>query len=236
MSSLDINHGNKPFLSLVETTALRYRGEGRYVHGFVRGKLLHDPVYREILYMSILPEQGKIVDLGCGRGILLALLTTMWRQSQTTSKQLVFQGFELRKKDTRIANQALGMDATIFNVDIRSGALPECQVVISIDVLMYMQKEEQETLLQEVFRVLQPNGILIIREADAGSGLPFLMTWLAERFCAFARGHWRQRYGYRSQQEWRGLLGQSGFSVETSPMSQGTPFANILFIARRGLM
>lgn len=225
---------NKEYFSLVEATAWRYRSEGRFVHGFVRGKLLHDPVYRKILDMNILPVQGKIVDLGCGRGILLALLTTARHLSSCIAPQLAFQGIELRAKDARIARDTLGIDAEIVNADLRSQILPDCQALILLDVLMYMDKKEQEALLRGVARSLQPDGVLIIREADFGSGLLFLTTWLAERICAFTRGHWRQRYGYRSQQDWKSLLEQLGFSVETAPMSQGTPFANILFVARFG--
>ena len=225
---------NKDYAALVEKTALRFSSSGRFVQGFVRGKLLHDPVYREVLQMDVLPVQGKIVDLGCGRGILLALLTTLQHSNSALNTRLEYQGFELSENAARIAQNTLGMDATIVNADIRSKDLPDCQAVLLLDVLMYMRNEDQEALLQEVARVLQSNGVLIIREADAGSGFAFAITWLAERFCAFARGHWRQRYGYRSKQEWNRVLEQLGFKVDMAPMSQGTPFANVLFIARPG--
>jgi SAM-dependent methyltransferase len=225
---------NKDYAVLVEKTALRFSSSGRFEQGFVRGKLLHDPVYREILDRNILPNQGKILDLGCGRGILLALLTTLRHSNSALDSQLEYQGFELSEKTAQIARNTLGMDADIVNADVRSKDLPDCQAVLLLDVLMYMPNEDQEALLQKLSRVLQPNGVLIVREADAGSGLPFVITWLAERVCALARGHWRQRYGYRSKQEWNRLLEQLGFKVEMSPMSQGTPFANVLFVARQG--
>lgn len=225
---------NKHYAALVEKTALRFSSSGRFVQGFVRGKLLHDPVYREILDRDILPTQGKILDLGCGRGILLALLTTLRHSNSAVNTQLEYQGFELSEKAARIAQNSLGMDADIVNGDIRTQLLPDCQAVLLLDVLMYMRAEEQEDVLQKVCRALQPSGVLIIREADAGSGVPFAITWLAERFCAFARGHWRQHYGYRSKQEWNRVLEQLGFKVDMAPMSQGTPFANVLFIARPG--
>ena len=33
--------------------------------------------------------------------------------------------------------------------------------------------------------------------------------------------------------EWNALLSESGFAIETLPMSEGTPFANMLWVARR---
>jgi predicted TPR repeat methyltransferase len=230
--SLKLNADNK-FLSLVETTAWRYRQQGRFVRGFVRGKLLHDPVYRAILRLNILPFEGKIVDLGCGRGILLALLTTLRHVNSSTTRPLTFQGIELRAEDADVAQQALGIDATITHADIRTATLSACQAVILLDVLLYLCKQEQEALLIRIAQVLPPDGLLIIREADADADWRYWITRSAERFCALARGHWRQQYCYRSQQEWIHLLEQLGFTLETYPMSEGTPFANVLFVARR---
>jgi len=35
----------------------------------------------------------------------------------------------------------------------------------------------------------------------------------------------------RTVAEWQALLGQLGFTVQAVPMSQGTPFANVLLVA-----
>lgn len=221
------------FLTLAETTAWRYRCCGRFVHGFVRGKLRHDPLYRAILELDILPKQGKIVDLGCGRGILLALLTTKRHLDTRQTTPLDIMGIELRPKDAHIARLTLGHDAHIVNADICTTLLPACQAALLLDVLLYMDTASQEATLQKIAQALPPQGILIIREADASAGLRYWLTKLGERGCALARGHWRQRYYYRSRQDWLRLLQSLGFHVETHPMSQGTPFANVLFVARR---
>ncbi|MGA1858525.1 hypothetical protein VH569_21255, partial [Azospirillum sp. 11R-A] len=44
---------------------------------------------------------------------------------------------------------------------------------------------------------------------------------------------WRQPLTYRPAAEWSELLSSLGFATEALPMSQGTPFANTLFIARQ---
>ncbi|MEQ1636356.1 MAG: class I SAM-dependent methyltransferase [Methylococcales bacterium] len=223
----------KQYTELVETAARRYWDFGRFVHGFARGKLLHDPVYRAILELNVLPEQGKILDLGCGRGILLALLTTRRQLNKDISPDLVFKGIELRSKDAQIAQVVLGAGADIVNADIRSVVIADCQLVILLDVLLYMREPEQKQVLQRIADALPANGTLIMREADASASLRYLMTWGGERFCALSRGHWLQSYHYRSQHAWVSLLEQLGFTVTTYPMSEGTPFANVLFVAKR---
>ncbi|HUL11850.1 MAG TPA: methyltransferase domain-containing protein [Methylococcaceae bacterium] len=225
------------FCLLAEATAWRYRAAGRFVYGFVLGKLRHDPVYRTLLARTIVPPDGLILDLGCGRGILLALLATartlgMMPGGSGGTRPCLY-GVELRAADADVARAALGGEAEILRGDVRTAALPPCQVAILLDVLLYLERVEQDAVLARVVTVLAPGGLLIVREADAGGGWRFIATRLAERLCALARGHWQQKYCYRSAAEWRDKLESLGFVVDTQPMSEGTPFANILFIARR---
>jgi trans-aconitate methyltransferase len=62
--------------ALIEATAWRYLDAGIATWEFVRGKLHRDPVYLALLASGELPRRGRLVDLGCGHGIALALLAT----------------------------------------------------------------------------------------------------------------------------------------------------------------
>jgi hypothetical protein len=48
----------------------------------------------------------------------------------------------------------------------------------------------------------------------------------------FVRGHRLARLYCRTLDDWQALLRALGFAVEAIPMHQGTPFANILLVAR----
>jgi len=222
-----------PFDCLVENTARRYRAAGRFTTGFVRGKLCHDPVYAYLISNPAwIPRTGPLLDLGCGRGILMTLLSEAGKLALIPSMEMPLCGIDLRPNDAAAAKLALGREAEIAVADVRAATLPACEAVVLLDLLLYLTAEEQEVLLRRVADTLPGGGVLIMREADAGAGLRFRATRTAERLCALARGHFRQRYHYRSEAEWRSLLETLGFSVETVPMSEGTPFANVLFIAR----
>lgn len=220
------------FIALVERTAARYLPFGRFTHGFARGKLLHDPVFKALWQLQCLPQQGQIVDIGCGRGLLFALLTTAG-QLQPHSKDLRLTGIELRRKDAQLAQAVLGVDADIQHADACTVTLPACQAVVLLDVLLYNAAAEQTMLLARIAEALTPNGVLIMREANAGAGWRYFATWLSERFCALARGHWQQQYTYRNEAAWTALLQQHGFTLHKYPMSEGTPFANVLFVAHK---
>jgi hypothetical protein len=47
-----------------------------------------------------------------------------------------------------------------------------------------------------------------------------------------ARAYRGARLNFRSVAEWRELLERSGFRCEAQPLSEGTPFANVLLVAR----
>ncbi|MEO8343831.1 MAG: methyltransferase domain-containing protein [Gallionella sp.] len=228
------------FNSIVDAATLPYARTSRFAYHFVRSKLRHDPVYRAILKKGLLPNEGRLIDLGCGLGILSALLSEACNQHQMgnldespPTQNLKFHGVELLGWKVAAARQALGDRATIQQGDIRTFEFPDCSAVILLDVLLYLNAAEQQQILQRIARTLQPGGILLLREADAAGGLRHYITNLAEHNCCLWRGQGWPALHYRSKAEWITLLEESGFSVESLPMSQGTPFANILFRATR---
>lgn len=230
------------FNSIIDAATLPYARAGRYVYHFVRGKLRYDPVYRSILKNGLLPNEGRLIDLGCGLGILPALLAEARNRHQAGNwdpdwpippQNLELHGVELLEQKVETAKQALGDKAAIFHGDIRNFELPDCSAAILLDVLMYLNAAEQRQVLQMISRALQPGGILLLREGNAAGGLRHYVTSLAEHICCVWRGRGWQALHYRSITEWISLLEESGFSVDSLPMNQGTPFSNVLFRATR---
>jgi uncharacterized protein (DUF2062 family)/trans-aconitate methyltransferase len=227
--------------SLVDETSRCYIDSGIFAWEFVRGKLRHDPLYFTLLARGGLPPAGRLLDLGCGRGILLALLAGAREQAARgvypegwpiPPAGLRLHGIEGRPKIARAASLALGERATIEVGDLRECPLPPSEAVFLLDVLHYMEAAEQERLLDRAVAALSAGGCLFVREADATAGAAFGRTRAAERLCAWARGHFRQRFHFRSAAEWQRLLEERGFAVTLVPMSDGTPYANVLLEGR----
>jgi SAM-dependent methyltransferase len=206
----------------VEAAAGRYAGSGRFHQGFVRGKLRGDPVYGTLVHGGFLPESGTLVDLGCGRGILLAAL-------HETGHALDLVGIEIGRA-ARVAERALGSAATILRADLRDAAIPPCDAATLVDVLHYLAPPAQAALVSRVSRALRPGGVLVIREADAAAGPRFLAVRVAERVRTVLRGAPFQILRYRTADEWGALLCGAGLSVSTRPMGEGTPFSNVLLV------
>jgi SAM-dependent methyltransferase len=223
-----------PFALLSQVVAWRYRPAGRFAQGFVRGKLRHDPVYRYLFEAGLPQGDGAVLDLGCGRGIALAVLATasvLGLSGEVRAAASRRVGIERRETHAEAARAALDADAEILTGDVLTVAFPRARLILLIDVLLYLTAAEQDCLLERSAAALTPGGRLIVREADAAAGWRYRATMAAERSSAWRRGEWHQSYHYRRQEEWLRRLGELGLRVTSRPMSAGTPFANVLYLA-----
>jgi uncharacterized protein (DUF2062 family) len=230
-----------PFFDrLARAAADRYATTSMTAWEFARGKLRGDPLYRDVLLGGWLPSGGKLLDIGCGQGLMLALLAEAERfdraGTEPTGKRLPrfdrMGGVELRPHRARLARAALGPDAEILESDARTISAGACRVVLLFDVLHMMPPHDQDALLATAAGALEPGGVILVREADASAGWRFQAVRMGNRLTALTSGAWRQPLAFRTVGEWRECFSQHGLEVESAPASAGTPFANHLFRLR----
>jgi SAM-dependent methyltransferase len=224
---------------LFEAATRPYLAAGTHAWRFARGKLRYDPVYFSLLRHGLLPPHGTLLDLGCGQGLLLSLLSAakhqagVWPHDWPSPPRLALRGIDLSAARVTTARRALGAQAQLDRGDVRDLDFQRSSVIVLLDVLFYLGEAEQASVIEKAAAALEPGGLLLLREADAGAGLAFHATKWIERLACALRGGFRQRLHYRSAAQWMAQLAMHGLVVETLPMSDGTPFANILFVARK---
>jgi SAM-dependent methyltransferase len=226
---------------LLEAAARPYRSAGRFAYHFARGKLRGDPVYAAILSLGLLQGRSRVLDLGCGQGLLAAWLRAAeccyddgtWPNSWPAAPRSVSTlGIELMMSDVERARYALGPGAQVLQGDIRTMAFGTPDAVVIFDVLHYMPDATQHEILQRVRAALPDDGLLLLRVGDADGGFRFRYSQWTDKVMMKLRGHgWVQTH-CRSLSQWRVLLQKCGFASAALPMSMGTPFANVLLVAR----
>jgi SAM-dependent methyltransferase len=226
------------FLNLVRDASDRYVTASVTAWEFARSKLRGDPLYRATVCGTLLPSGGTLVDIGCGSGLTLAILAEA-RERQRTGRWPVswsppprfdrLIGIESRARPARVAQEALGADATIVHGDARTTGVEPCRAALLFDVLHMLRASEQDALLATVSAALEPGGVLLIREADAAGGWRFSLVRLGNGLKALALGHWRQRFHFRTAEQWLACFAARGLRARVRPMGAGTPFANVLF-------
>jgi SAM-dependent methyltransferase len=225
---------------LLDRACAPYAQAGRFAYHFARGKLRADPVFRAILELGLLRGRQRILDLGCGQGLLAAWLRAAahcyergtwpagWPPAPCPQS---VRGIELMAREVERARRALGPACEVLQADIRSAAFGSADAVVILDVLHYIPAQSQREVLQRVRAALTPGGLLLLRVGDADGSLRFRFTQWVDKLIMRARGHGPLAPHYRGIERWRELLRECGFDSRAEPMSHGTPFANMLLIA-----
>lgn len=227
--------------ALLDAATAPYRAAGRFAWHFARGKLAHDPVFFGLLERGLIPDRARVLDLGCGQGLLAAFLLAardtadrgLWPATWPKAPGLTaIRGVELMPRDVERARKALGTRAEIILGDICEAEYGEADAIVILDVLHYVDHAAQEAVLDRVRQALRPGGVLLLRIGDAAGGLPFRISNWVDHVVTWVRGHRLGTLHCRPLSDWRSSLERRGFSVEAVPMNSGTPFANILLVAR----
>lgn len=225
-----------------------FRGAGRFAWHFARGKLGRDPVFRALVERGDFGSGARFVDIGCGQGLMAALLQASSDLAQSgrwplawplPARAASYHGIELMARDVQRARQAtagLALAPTFECIDMRQAVLPPCERVLILDVLHYVDHGAQSALLTRVRGALlqgQPETPrrLLLRVGDAASERGFAISQWVDRAVAFVRGHRAPPTWGRTLAQWVALLRELGFTVTSVPMSRGTPFANVLLVA-----
>lgn len=228
---------------LVDVAAEPYRAAGSFAWHFARGKLGGDPVFAGLLEHGLIADNARILDIGCGQGLLASWLHTAkalhgrgdWPQHwPAPPRTRAIHGIELMPRDVARARAALGDAATFAVGDMCTTDFGHADVVVILDVLHYVDIAAQDDVLRRVRDALAPHGTLLLRVGDAGAGLPFKVSLWVDHVVTFVRGHRNARLYCRTLDAWRATLAALGFDVHALAMHQGTPFANVLLIAKLG--
>lgn len=219
--------GDATYARLSEAASAPYRAAGFFAWRFARGKLRGDPVFRHLLQAGLIAQGARVLDLGCGQGLLAALL-----RAASAPRIAAYRGIELMATDVARAHRALGAGCGVELGDIRSAGFGTADVVVILDVLHFLERDEQDAALRRVRHALDGGGVLLLRVGDAAAGLAFRFSNWVDWMVALARGHGATRFRCRSVAQWRLALEALQFTVHAEPMSRGTPFANVLLVAR----
>jgi SAM-dependent methyltransferase len=206
----------------------RYAGAGMTARLYLSMRWRWTP-YEHIA--AFLPTKGTILDLGSGHG-LLSMALGLSQPART------IRAIDHEPGRVIIAQKAA---AGLANLQFSTGGLLDAvgddrlRVKVAgiaiLDAIHYLDYDEQEVFLARARKALQPGGILLIRDVDAGAGKNFLVNRLYERAMTGLGFTSADRLNFRTHHEWRRLLTRAGFESASEPCSR-FPFADLLFICK----
>ena len=150
-----------------------YLYRGPVLEWYMKVKIRMEDHYR--LFHKILPEDGLITDIGCGYGFMAYMLQLM-----APERKFLGYDYDADKIDTA-RHCALKNDRMEFrHTDVSAFDPERSDAFIMADVLHYLPGEEQEKLIRKCAGKMKENGLLLIRDADAGMKKKHLGTRISE--------------------------------------------------------
>ena len=125
-----------------------YKLKGEY-HSHLDKKWKYYPIYiQKMRYvrsiLNKLPKDAKIIDLGCGEGVLV--------------REYAQKGYNIIGIDYNYSSKYV-MEGDIANLKFKNNTF---DVVLSLDVLEHLSFEQQEKAVSEIYRILNKKGKAII--------------------------------------------------------------------------
>lgn len=241
-ASIEVPTGDLAWRQLLDAACAPYRSAGRFAWHFARGKLGNDPVFRHLISRGLIAPGSRVLDIGCGQGLLTSLLLAAGRSADTQQwpahwpaapRGAQVTGIELMPQEVQRARTALADAAQFVCADMRDAVFPPSDTVVILDVLHYVSLAEQDRVLERVHAALLPHGRLLLRVGDTTRRGGYWASLWVDRLVGWARGRGLRPTFGRPLVAWVARLESLGFAVEPQPMSQGVPFANVLLVAER---
>ncbi len=192
----------------------------------VRFRIIPSRFLNEIL--QYIPNDGKILDLGCGFGLFLLYFAYQKPYSH-------FLGIDLNPKRIELARKSAS-DLGLHNIefickDIRDIDLHTCDfdVITAIDVFHHIPVEDGNRLLSLLSeKILKSNGIFIMKDVTTRPRYMLYFTYLLDWIM-----NPKDHFYYRDESKWKEALKKYGFrSTETHYLWDILPYPHILNVSR----
>ena len=195
---------------------------------FVRGRLFTAPLEA----LANRTPSGTVIDVGCGHGVLSALLC--WQRSDRNVIGIDPDEWKIEHAKASVGSLANARfeRATIEELAAREGACADAIVVA--DVLYLLPHEEWGLFLASARALLKPTGQLFIKESEPDGTWRQYKALLQEQLMVRVLKRTQSSGAVRlvSREDLTHELTQAGFRVTSiEPQSRGYSTPHVLFCA-----
>jgi 2-polyprenyl-3-methyl-5-hydroxy-6-metoxy-1,4-benzoquinol methylase len=187
--------------------------------GILRQKLL-------AMMNLLLPDEGAILDVGCGFGLFSSYLALM-----APGRRIV--GVDPSARRIRMARkvaQRLALPRQTYLEGTVESARPKGPFdgIFMLDVLHHVPPQAQLGLLADLRRLLAPGGVLVIKEVTTDRPFKLWFTEMLDR----AMVGWDEPLAYRHHLEWADHLRELDLHTRVVRVPDILPYPHVVLIAR----
>jgi SAM-dependent methyltransferase len=230
------------WFAIAAAAAARYREVDGHAYRFARSKLRRDAAFRTLLERGLIPRGARVLDLGCGQGLLAALLVEAGRAADQgrwpaswppAPAGATVTGVDLLAADIARARAALDGAAEFVLGDMRVPPSQTYDIVVFLDTLHYIAPADQVALLGRASACLRAGGTLLLRVHDDAAPLRAALGRWVDRCTSALRGNGFRRVHGRSVADWCAQLEMLGLHTTAHRVDGRAPFANRLIVASK---
>lgn len=165
-----------------------------------------------------IPDRARIVDIGCGRGLLANYLALRGPARQVT-------GIDKQTRRITAAQASVGTRKNIHfrhqdALDLRQ---EEFDVIVISDMLHHLTHGEQDKLLEHCYRILPPGGILLLEDVMLQPRWKWLTHFIIDRVLNLG-----EKQYFRALENWISFIKSLGFNVESYDAHRHIPLPDFL--------
>ena len=176
------------------------------------------------LVESQVPRKGRILDFGCGYGMLSNFLALKGPDRRVL-------GIDLNRDRIGVAKRtSKGHPEVTFQLgDVRDFQEIPFDAVVMTDVLHHIDDENVRILLRIIRSCLSDQGVLVVLDVDRSPFRKFYTTYLIDRLLNLTRS-----LHYRSRDLLLLLLGKSGLRVqEVVRADRDLPLSDVIYLCKK---
>lgn len=201
----------------------------RWDYYYTRSKLGSDPLYPGVLH-ALRGSAAPVLDLGCGLGLLAHAL-------RLDGQHMDYRGVDNDADKIARAQVVAGKNGlanTRFDVvDLAKGPPAHRGSVAILDVLQYLTREDQRTLIADTIAMLVPGARLVIRTALGDDSARGRTSRITDRLANWVGWMQFRPKCYPDADALRAQLHAAGLQVTFEPLYGNTPFNNWLIVATK---
>jgi 2-polyprenyl-3-methyl-5-hydroxy-6-metoxy-1,4-benzoquinol methylase len=175
----------------------------------------------------MLPDEGRILDVGCGFGLFAAYFGQTHPGRRITGVDPDARRIGLAR---RVADR-LGMRDHAFVVgDVRDAPLEgPFDAAYVLDVMHHLPAGDQRPVLERLRSLIRPGGVLIVKDITTEPRLGLFFTEALDRLMV----GWNEPLSYRHHREWAEMLTAVGFKVRMVRVPDVLPYPHVVIAATK---
>jgi 2-polyprenyl-3-methyl-5-hydroxy-6-metoxy-1,4-benzoquinol methylase len=180
-----------------------------------------------------LPRSGRILEVGCGHGLMAAFLA-MESRARTVRGIDVAPG---KVREARAAaERARHRGADLGFTCVQPGELPPgpWEAIVVVDVLYLLEEAAQRSLLERSAGLLAPGGVLAVKEMSTHPRWKFWWNELQETLAVrLFRITWGGPFTFLPPSAVEGAMRELGLEARSRRLDRGRPYPHHLLVGKR---